>query len=846
MSRTRRTDGDGRSYRTDEYLFDLMCYTACEKSHEACLASASAALSNQGDVQESGVSDQGDVAEGGSLGFSLPLTRSQKHGFYAKLAIHWACINNETSRSRQVGFSPSHGELDEAAHRFLADFLEDDAGGVAAQKKDESNISESGSDCKPAFLVTVLQLVNEFPLWVKEFASSGVGSMSIEDIQGLTRQSPWLLPRNRKIRHLKGISLRNVTFDDPFSSSRTETIDDDALSTTYVTPQKLTALREDAGRLEHSRSSGDLKTISGKAGDSVTPGVNMVRTDGSAASRPSAATIRRRSTYNWGSTTPDIRQKKLEDVIVEKLPDIFVAIYPVGSNNAIYISETIKKSMNPDFGFVDMSTQEPWLTRLDEVVINVFAKTDNMSCYGHLVQTNVRLSSLQWLGKSLTEFRNPLPPNCIIWHFTDGIYALFTHHLPITKQIFPTSSAVPLSRPFTPSTPGTPRTEGTSSFDSLMRLKNLDDCIQDSDSTRQGIIDKINRLLHDSSPSRSPVAALTARQEILGSTETSKSIVQRELDAKQRKKADIHAENIKRLTLMAKGRAAQDEALKCDPEDSLPEAKEDLQLIQNDLRGQVRRIAEELSSLFPVEPIDGKPLNFTIRGVYLPNADELSPAAMQRSSTTESEVAYSLDLVCYVVEELAFALEYRLPYPVVQFSSHTLICDDITRKPFNGKRQFPLYQTGTTFAEFEYGVYLLNSDISGLMQTQKIKMVNPKTTLANLKYLLAVLGSGQGEIPQRKAGRNKALDTGVQALAANVQHVNIGGEIIASDPASMDMGVPESGAVINGRANDKGKQRAAQDMPVVKSIGPYTHYIKYSTTAAATSETNGKVSQTFN
>ena len=310
-----------------------------------------------------------------------------------------------------------------------------------------------------------------------------------------------------------------------------------------------------------------------------------------------------------------------------------------------------------------------------------------------------------------------------------------------------------------------------------MRLKNFDDCIQDSDLTRQGIMDRINSLLLNMAPSRARPTTLTARQEMLGSTEASRSTVQRELDAKQRRRAKIQAEITKRQNLMATGRATQDGALERDPKETLPEAKDDLQFVQEDLRGQLRRITEELSSLFPVEPVDGKPLSFTIRGVFLPNAEELNPAAMQRSSTTESEVAYSLDLVCYVVEELASALEYRLPYPIVQSSSHTQIRDDITRKSFNGKREFPLYQMGTIFAEFEYGVYLLNCDIAGLMQTQKIKMVNPKTTLANLKYLLAVLGSGKGEIPQRKAGRNKALDNGVHALATGVEHVNIGGEI---------------------------------------------------------------------
>ena len=416
------------------------------------------------------------------------------------------------------------------------------------------------------------------------------------------------------------------------------------------------------------------------------------------------------------------------------------------------------------------------------------------------------------------------------------------------KQIAETAAAIPLSRPLTPLTPGTPRVQNTSSFDSLMRLKNIDECIRDAIATRQGIIDTSNSFLHDSDPSGSIFTTLTARQEMLAATKSSITIVQREIDAKERKKVGLEAENTKRRALMARGKAAQMEKLKLCPEenDLLLKVKENLKSLGGQLQGQVRRIAEELSSLFPIEPIDGKPLNFTVRGVCFPNADELSPAAMQRASITDSEVAYALDLVCYIIEGLAFALEYLLPYPLEQCASRSSICDPISITPFNGKRQFPLYQTGVPFAEFEYAVYLLNSDIAGLMQTQNLRMVNPKTTLANLKYLLAVLGSGEGEIPQRKAGRNKTLDAGVNDITTGIQHVNIGGEIIASDPASMEMGVPEVGAVINGRPKDTGKQRATQDMPTVKSIGRYTHYINYNTKSAVAPEKNGNVPQVFN
>lgn len=114
---------------------------------------------------------------------------------------------------------------------------------------------------------------------------------------------PLLLPHNRKLRHLRGISLRNLTFSRP----RGRTIDDAALN---KSPAKIEALRN-TPHLHHALSSEDL--------------------------RPPAA--RRRST-NLANASSVTRQKKFEDVFDSRLADAFFTLHVQGEEDPIYISET--------------------------------------------------------------------------------------------------------------------------------------------------------------------------------------------------------------------------------------------------------------------------------------------------------------------------------------------------------------------------------------------------------------------------------------------------------------------------------------------------------------------------
>lgn len=119
---------------------------------------------------------------------------------------------------------------------------------------------------------------------------------------------PLLLPQNRKLRHLRGIALRNLVFSRP----RGRTLDDADLNS--KSPAKLESLRT-TPHLHHALSSEELRPPGG----------------------------RRRST-NLANVTPAVRQRKFEDVYDSKLADAFFSVHVEDEEEPIYISEVEERA----------------------------------------------------------------------------------------------------------------------------------------------------------------------------------------------------------------------------------------------------------------------------------------------------------------------------------------------------------------------------------------------------------------------------------------------------------------------------------------------------------------------
>jgi UV radiation resistance-associated gene protein len=195
----------------------------------------------------------------------------------------------------------------------------------------------------------------------------------------------------------------------------------------------------------------------------------------------------------------------------------------------------------------------------------------------------------------LENFQYPFPPNCVIFYLSDGIYTNLTDLAP---QQSPTSL-------FKAPKSVEDDTLPTSSYDALMRLSTLDDCIQDALITREKLASQINTILKENQGSLDVVSEASRCKESLATTNRYLAAERRRLGSATKRRAELKASLEARNEAMQKGREAQAKA-----QNYLDEATEKLKdcgvLVERttgELRGQRRRICEDLIDIFPIEPV---------------------------------------------------------------------------------------------------------------------------------------------------------------------------------------------------------------------------------------------------
>lgn len=349
----------------------------------------------------------------------------------------------------------------------------------------------------------------------------------------------------------------------------------------------------------------------------------------------------------------------------------------------------------------------------------------------------------------MESFHHPFPENCIIFHLSDGIYTSFTN-LPLDETVYDSPKRFKQQQEAQP----------TSSFDALMRLSNLDDCIQDALSTRETLTAQINKTLEENRQVLQTIDSVSQSQESLASTQRSLSTARKLLKSAETRRSDLQASLKLRRSAMISGTLSQDKA-----QSHLTSAQSNfsaqhslLETTKLAISGQIRRICEDLIRIYPIEPVAHKQLLFTIGGLTLPNANSHSSPC---SEADPAETAAALSSVAHIVRLLSFYLSTPIPYPPTVHGSTSSIVDPVSTSLHSlPARTFPLYQKGAVTFRFEYGVFLLNSDIELLMSRQGLRMVDQRQTLPNLKYLLYVLTAGKGELPVRMKGDVRGLAIG--------------------------------------------------------------------------------------
>lgn len=184
-----------------------------------------------------------------------------------------------------------------------------------------------------------------------------------------------LLPYNRRLRHLHGISIRNLDLS-VLSRKRREQGQKERRREAQHQD------RHDArGSIDKSEQNGPGQTPPQR------PGLDQAR--------------RRRSTLNCVGKSPQVRQRRLEQATTSRMADTWFSLHRDGVDEPIYVSEVVALAMNPTYRFFDMATAEPLVSRLESVVIKVWAKSETMAEYEMLVDEPLHLPSLQFVGKSV-------------------------------------------------------------------------------------------------------------------------------------------------------------------------------------------------------------------------------------------------------------------------------------------------------------------------------------------------------------------------------------------------------------------------------------------------------------
>ena len=422
--------------------------------------------------------------------------------------------------------------------------------------------------------------------------------------------------------------------------------------------------------------------------------------------------------------------------------DTFFSLHCPGIEEPVYISEVVDRAMNPNFRFFQLLTSGPAVTRQDECTVNVWAKTESAAEYSLLVDIGVHLRSLQYIGKSLDNCRHPLPENCIIFHMIDGIYTSFTD--------------LPSDDP--PPNYGLLKSDGksgvrsTSSYDALMRLANLDDCIQDALTTRVALKAQMNSILQEHEFAFKTFDERSQAEEALASTQRSAGAESKQLRQAMRRRDELREGLRARREAIKYGRISQDRTSShlTAAKGKIPECHTVHGKYLDDTAGQIRRICEDICRIYPIEPIPDKNFAFTICGLPLPSSKSLE-------NTDANTVAAAIGYAAHIIYLLSFYLSMPIPYPVKYYSSRSVINDPISSKM--AVRTYPLYPTGAQF-KFDYGVFLLNQNIQYMMSQKGLQAIDVRQTLPNLKYLLYYLTAGVGELPARKAGGIRGLLVG--------------------------------------------------------------------------------------
>lgn len=452
-------------------------------------------------------------------------------------------------------------------------------------------------------------------------------------------------------------------------------------------------------------------------------------------------------------------EQSLQDLNSKRLLNSFFTITTACQEPPVYVSEIAHDVANPQFKKLDLSSLGLKSGRNEnKFVLTVWAKSATDSSYNRIICEYVNLPDLQFIGRSRYPIYSNFPQNSLILNLIDGYY-LLPHTFSVTAPysdptntpsdtlymgLYSHTKNLSTSESFYDSAP-----QYTSSFNSIMKLSNLQACIVDAENTKNDAATHISALLN-----KKPVlfALRKQRQQQQHKLLLTKQRLAEEqsriaaLTFKvQQTKAAMQARKDYITRQLAKQRVARRESAAMESSISTDKIVISDDRVQAQL--QRARIVNDLNVIFPINPIPSLSFKFTICGVPLPDYSNQQPSGPQISRSIVKDfgvseddlIAASYGFAAQLLTLLSYYLGVPLRYPVQPYGSQSFIIDPISA--IQGSRTFPLWTRGSLYFRFQYASFLFNKNIEQLMCSQAMGVADLKPTLANLKNLLLVLST---------------------------------------------------------------------------------------------------------
>ncbi|KAF9952576.1 hypothetical protein BGZ72_006113 [Mortierella alpina] len=405
------------------------------------------------------------------------------------------------------------------------------------------------------------------------------------------------------------------------------------------------------------------------------------------------------------------------------LLDTYFTFHSPINDDVIYTSDTVAGSNNPSYSpleehqFVDLAKR-----RSNSVVVRIWAGYRG-SEYFNLLEWRVDLCCLRYIGKDLRDLPAGLPNNTILFGFESGFYTapdeddMLDHPHTTAQEPIASIPGVSLKRSYT--------------YECVMRLNNLHECIADTRESRNEIKRNIEAALVKEN---APMILQKRRGECTERLWHLQRQVGHELNVleqAQHRASTLRREHAARRKALEESRE-RGQTQEMYLEENLINLAKNKESLFHVLREFSTKRTELIATLFTIFPItgsdkDSKPLK--ICNVPLPNSDY--------TGLDEEVVAVALGFACHLVTMLAHYLSVPLRYPLTPMGSRAFVLDPVSL--LVGPKEFPLFGKGQDRLRFEYGVFLLNKDIEQLMNAYGRQFMDLRRTLPNLRDLMETL-----------------------------------------------------------------------------------------------------------